>query len=163
MNESEPIKVYVETTVVSYLTSRPNRDIVIAAYQELTRKWWNEERQYFELYISEVVVDEASKGDPTAAAERLEVLNDIAALKKSDDVNRLAELLLKAKAVPVHVPEDAVHIAFAAAWNIPFLITWNMRHLLNAVAQPRIQAVCLSAGFQAPVICTPESLRRVKS
>jgi hypothetical protein len=163
MNEFEPIKVYLETTVVSYLTSRPNRDIVIAAYQEITRQWWADERQYFDLFISELVVREASQGDPDAAKDRLDVLKEIAMLGRSDDVDRLAKHLLNSKCFPTKAEDDAVHIAFAAAWHIPLMITWNMRHLLNPVMQPRIQAACQSLGFQAPVICSPDSLRRVEA
>lgn len=82
--------VYVETTVVSYLTAWPSKDVVRAAHQEITRGWWDGQRKHFELFTSQLVLDEARQGDPQAAAERLEVLEQLPPLDVSDAAQRLA-------------------------------------------------------------------------
>src|SRR5271154_875522 len=64
-------KVYLETKIPSYLTARTSRDLVIAAHQELTAEWWSVHRNRFDLYISELVLDEAGSGDAETAARRL--------------------------------------------------------------------------------------------
>ena len=153
-------RVYIETTVVSYLTAWPSHDVIIAGHQERTRRWWNEDRPYFNLLTSDTVLTEAADGDPNAAKERLEILKLIALLAATPPVLHLAERLIKTQSIPANVPEDALHVVHAAVEHIPFLLTWNMRHLANPVMQPRIREVCESAGFIAPQICTPDLLRR---
>jgi hypothetical protein len=151
-------RVYIETTVVSYLTAWPSRDIVVAAHQQLTREWWQTQKDRFELLTSEVVLRESGAGDPQAARERMAVLATIPVLGINDLATDLADVLLRAGAVPSTVPEDALHIAIAVANGIDYLLTWNCRHLANATIRAQIDKVCTAAGHQPVVICTPEEL-----
>jgi len=151
-------RVYIETTVVSYLTARPNRDVVIAGHQQVTHEWWDTRRANYELCVSQLVLDEAGTGDAQAAQERLLVLQSMLVLETTAEALELAKELLQAGALPAKAADDALHIAVAATKVIPFLLTWNCRHLANAVMRPVIEAVCNAKGFKAPIICTPEEL-----
>ena len=154
-------RVYIETTVVSYLTARPSRDLVIAAHQQITHEWWDSHRGDYELCTSELVFREAGAGDSRAAQERLEVLKDMVLLETRQEAQNLAKELVRAGALPAKVFEDALHIAVAADQRIPYLLTWNLRHMANATMRPLIETVCVHQGFKAPILCTPEELRRV--
>src|SRR5579875_220115 len=151
-------RVYIETTVVSYLTARPSRDVVIAGHQQVTHEWWNTRSADYELCVSQLVLDEASAGDAQAAQERLLVLRPMLVLETTMEALELAKELLQAGALPAKAVDDALHIAISATKSIPYLLTWNCRHLANAVMRPVIESVCSAKGFKAPIICTPEEL-----
>lgn len=155
-------RLYIETTVVSYLTARPSRDVVIAGHQQVTHEWWDTRRMSYELCISRLVLDEASEGDSQAAQERLLVLQPMLVLETTTEAGELAKELLRAGALPTKAADDALHIAIAATKAAPFLLTWNCRHLANAAMRPVIEAVCKARGFTAPIICTPEELLEAK-
>jgi hypothetical protein len=151
-------KVYVETTVVSYLTAWPSRDVVRLAHEVLTRKWWTNRRGDFDLYTSDIVIDESSKGDPTAAAQRLTALAGIPGLPVTEDAILLAEQLALTMALPARARADAAHVAIAAVHRMDFLLTWNCRHLANGTLAAKIEQCCAAAGCVAPRILTPELL-----
>jgi predicted nucleic acid-binding protein len=151
-------RAYVETTVVSYLTARPSRDVVIAAQQQITREWWQSAASRFDLIASELVVQEASAGDPDAAKDRIAVLEDLELLEVTSEIGELAQLLMDSGAIPRKAPEDALHIALAAINGIDYLVTWNCRHIANAALRTLIDEVCLTAGYSPVVICTPQEL-----
>ncbi len=151
-------KAYIETTVVSYLTAWPSRDVVIAGHQQITREWWENAEDRFELMASQLVVGEASAGDPNAARERLAILESLTLLDASEEALELAQQLIRAGVIPEQVPEDAAHIAIAVTNGVEFLVTWNCRHIANATMRSRIEMVCRNAGYEPPVICTPEEL-----
>lgn len=149
---------YFETSIIGYLTSRPSRDLITAANQQLTRDWWEAHRERYDIYVSQAVVAECSVGDPQAAEERLEAIGDIPVLDVTEAAEQLAEQLLKQVPLPQHAQVDALHIAVAAVHGINFLLTWNCAHIANAVLQPSIEAICRTAGFDPPTICTPQQL-----
>jgi hypothetical protein len=151
-------RVYVETTIVSYLTARPSRDLILAAHQEVTRQWWNEHRQQFGLYVSQFVLDEAGDGDPTAAAERLKLLNGLTVLPLTDEVRDVANGLLDAGVLPQKAEADAVHIAVATVCEMDVLLTWNCRHLANAVILGSVGRHLREREYEVPIICTPDEL-----
>lgn len=151
-------KVYIETTIPSCLAARPTRDLVIAAHQEITRQWWLERRDRFDLFVSRLVLDEAGGGDRQAARERLRLLRGIAELEVSDEATALAEFLITRSVVPPKAATDAAHVAVAAVYAMGFLMTWNCAHLANAMITSQISQVCDAAGYRCPVICTPEGL-----
>jgi hypothetical protein len=155
-------RVYIETTVVSYLAARPSRDVVIAGHQQVTHEWWDSRRSDYELCVSQLVLDEAGAGDPQAAQERLAFLQPMLVLETTREALELAKELLQAGALPAKAAGDALHIAIAATKGVPFLLTWNCRHLANAVMRPMIEAACKAKGFKAPIICTPEELLEAK-
>lgn len=151
-------RVYLETTIVSYLTARPSRDLILAAHQEVTRQWWEERRGHFEIYVSQLVSDEAGRGDPEAARRRVELLRGVARLQATDEALGLARDLVKAYALPEQAVEDALHIAVAAVHGMDILMTWNCRHIANAELIPAICATIERWGHEPPMICTPDEL-----
>jgi hypothetical protein len=151
-------KVYLETTIISYLTARPSRDIVMAANQETTRQWWNDCRDEFDLYISQLVFEEASAGDSDAARRRIEVVKAIVRLDITDQATSLGKSLVAGIPLPEKARADAVHIALAAVNGMNYLLTWNCSHIANAALRPRIEEVCRTMGCEPPVICTPLEL-----
>lgn len=151
-------KVYIETTIPSYLAARSSRDLVIAGNQELTHEWWIEQKESFELYISQFVLDEAAFGDEDAARRRLAILDGINELKVTDEAVRLTEKLLKEGVVPQKAATDAAHIAVAAVNGMDFLLTWNCKHIANARMLKKIYSVCEAEGYVCPLVCTPAEL-----
>jgi hypothetical protein len=150
--------VYIETTVVSYLTAWPSRDLVRAAQQRLTQEWWVRKRPHFELYTSELVLLESAAGDAAAAATRLSALDGIPVLAVTDAATAIADSLLAAGAIPTAASRDALHVGICAANGIDFLLTWNFRHLANAAMRDKIDEACELAGHRPPVICAPDAL-----
>jgi PIN domain len=157
-----PQRVYIETSFVGYLTSRPSRDLVIAAHQQITHEWWDTRRPSYELCISQLVLDEAGAGDAQSAQERLLMLRPMLVLETTAEALELAKELLQAGALPAKAADDALHIAVAATKTVPYLLTWNCRHLANAAMRPVIETICKAKGFKAPIICTPEELLEAK-
>jgi predicted nucleic acid-binding protein len=155
-------RIYIETTFVSYLTARPSRDLIVAGHQQITHDWWDSRRGDYELCVSELVLQEAGDGDPQAAQERLDVLAKMTVLEIKEEAVELAEELVRAGALPAKAGNDALHIAVAAIHRIPYLLTWNCRHMANATLRTQIERVCVGKGFKAPIICTPEELTGVK-
>ena len=149
---------YIETSVVSYLTARPSRDVVIAAYQEITRDWWRSAPERFDLLASALVVSEAGAGDPEAARIRLEALEAVTLLDATPNAEDLANALIKAGSIPRQAADDAAHIAIAVTNGVDFLVTWSFRHIANASMRARIEQVCRQEGYEPPVICTPNEL-----
>ena len=150
--------VYIETSVVSYLTARPSRDVVVAAYQQLTRDWWDSARDRFELAASELVLAEAGAGDPCAAKKRLAALDATTLLAATEDAAKLAQRLIDLEAVPRNAADDAAHIAIATTNSVEYLATWNFRHIANATMRSRIEHVCRQEGYNPTIICTPNEL-----
>ena len=151
-------KVYVETTIVSYLAARPSRDLVIAAHQQITREWWASRREEFDLYASQFVLDEAAAGDVLLAHKRLELLEGIPVLPLKSAIMELAEDLVQGGALPEKAAVDALHIATATMYSCDYLLTWNCRHIANAEIIRPVRAVAKRHGLELPLICTPEEL-----
>ena len=156
-NTTRP-KVYIETTVVSYLAARPSHDATLAARQQATRQLWEEYSDHFEFIISNVVVGEVRAGDPIAAQRRLEVLTDLTVLDMSPEANLLAQNLVDTGAVPQALGPDAQHIAIATVNSIEYLISWNYKHIVNETKRQLINQVCRDSGFQPTTLCTPMEL-----
>ena len=153
-----PPSVYVETSVISYYTARSSRDIVTAARQTLTQEWWQDGRNRFDLYVSVLVVEEAKSGGTEAARRRLSAISGLPILEINDTAEKLAKRFLEEIAIPASSPEDALHIALATVHGMDFLLTWNFRHINNAEMKTRIRTIIEAAGYESPVICSPEEL-----
>ncbi len=151
-------RVYLETTVLSYLTALPSRDVVRVAHQQITAEWW-EGREAFELFVSDVVLSEVRRGHPHAATRRVDATAGLSVLTATPAAERLGTSLLSAAALPSKAAIDALHVAIAAVNGMHFLLTWNCAHIANAAMRPRIEAVCRGDGFEPPIICTPEELQ----
>jgi len=150
-------RLYIETSIVSYLTALPSRDLVRAAHQQVTHDWWAGRAQ-FELYISEFVVDEAAAGDRDAAAKRLAALRDVTLLNTTPGAVSLAGELVRMGDLPKSAIVDAFHIAISAVHGMDYLLSWNCKHIANAAKRGRIEATCRAHGVEPPTICTPIEL-----
>jgi len=149
--------VYIETTVVSYLVSRPSRDVVAAAHQQLTRDWWERRRSQFACFISDVVLDEARDVVAAQAALRLQALAGFLKLAATPEGERLAGAFL-AGVLPPKAAGDAAHLAIAAVGGVNYLLTWNCAHLANAQLLERLELIAAGAGHKLHRVCTPEEL-----
>lgn len=151
-------RVYIETSIVSYLRQRPSGQLVTATRQLLTRRWWDGHRADFELVTSQYVLDEAAKGDPTLAAERLNALDGITLLDLPEDVPKLASEILARMILPPQALIDALHISAATFHGVDYLLTWNCKHIANARVLSRIRELLIELDLPEPVICTPEEM-----
>jgi len=155
-------RIYIETTVVSYFTARPSRDVLVAGNQEATRELWPKLAFEYESYVSALVYEEAGRGDAGQAAMRLDTLKPFRMLDIDHEAERVAERILLAKSIPKRYPEDALHVAVAAVNGIEVIITWNFAHLNNPFTRARVREVVESEGYACPEICSPEELLEVK-
>lgn len=154
-------KVYLETTVISYYTAKPSRDIITAAHQQITQEWWSEKRQNFNVFISQMVWQEISEGDENAAQRRLEMLDEIPEIEINLEAVELAQALVNNRLIPQKASADALHIAIATVHGMDYLLTWNLKHIANAVLRNDIASFCRQHGYEPPIICTPEELMEV--
>jgi predicted nucleic acid-binding protein len=154
----ERLKVYIETTIPSFLTSRPSNKLILAGKQALTRQWWERRREKYDLFISQYVLDEASKGDAEAAERRMNAISHIEMLEVDNDVILLAEKIMQSGIIPPKADTDALHIAVASRHSIDFLLTWNCTHIANAEIFVKINHIVTESGYFLPTICTPDEL-----
>lgn len=150
-------RIYVETSVISYLTARPSRDLSLAARQQSALALWDAQSRYT-LLISDLVLMEAQAGDAQAAAARLACLEGLAILPLDDDAKSLAAELLARRALPEKAYADALHIGIAASHGVEVIASWNFRHIASVWARSRIESALADLGFGACRIATPEEL-----
>ena len=150
--------VYIETSILGYLTARPSRDLVVAANIEITREWWDTRRSDFQLYSSQAVVKETSQGDAQMASERLQIIRDLVLLDLDQSVFDLAERFLGRSSLPAKADVDAIHIAAATIHGMDYLLTWNCKHIANAQIQKKLAEISLDFGYELPILCTPYEL-----
>jgi predicted nucleic acid-binding protein len=153
-----PPKVYIETTIISYLASRPSGKPSAKIHQELTHHWWLRRRSRFELYISEVVLEEAGRGHEDAARARLALLEAIPVLAVTADARQIAAAILRSNVLTAKSAADALHIGVATVNAMDFLLSWNCTHIANAIVYRGVSAICRGMGYEPPVVCTPEEL-----
>lgn len=151
-------RVYIETSLISYLTARPSRDLVVAAHQQISVDWWDRRRKDFDLVASLLVVNEARLGDPEAAGRRLALLDGIPLLEVTETAQWLAVTIVREGLLPQTAYPDALHIATATVHEVDYLLTWNCSHIANAEILPRIGPICERFSLSLPYICTPEEL-----
>ena len=151
-------KVYLETTIPSYLVGRPSRDLIVAAHQRITLDWWSQARAKFELFISEAVLEEIRSGDPNVAARRLQTVEGLPVLPLEDKVRHLVHIYDRQLGLPPYARADVVHIAFSVAYELEYLLTWNCKHIANGRVIQRLGELNQRLGRSTPVIVTPEEL-----
>lgn len=149
--------VYIETSIIGYLTARSTKNLIVAANIEVTRDWW-ERRSGFTLYISQIVLDEVAQGDSEIATQRLDILRDFPLLELNQAVRDLAAQFLARSNLPPTAVNDAVHIAAATVHGLDYLLTWNCKHIANAQIQRKLSEISLDVGYLLPTICTPYEL-----
>lgn len=152
---------YIETSIISYLTARPSSDLLAAAWQKVTIDWWDTQRHRFDLFASDLVIEEAGRGDDIAVARRLGALAGIPLLAITDEVVAFSEVLIEARAFPQKAIGDSLHVSLSAVHGIDYLLTWNYRHIDNAETKPIIRRACSVRGYGYPEICTPQELMGV--
>jgi hypothetical protein len=150
------MRIYIESTIPSYVVARPARDLLQAARQQLTRDWWDFQRTKHELFISQIVLDEIAAGDQELARQRLETMVGIMLLELTEPAEDLADRILKSGLLPTFADGDAAHIALATIHGMDALLTWNCRHIANVAIQSRLRRLVEAAGYELPVISTPE-------
>ncbi|MBD2605221.1 type II toxin-antitoxin system VapC family toxin [Scytonema hofmannii FACHB-248] len=150
--------VYIDTSILGYLTARATKNLIIAANIEITRDWWESRRNDFALYISQVVLDEVAKGDAQIAIKRLELIQNLPLLKLNQDVKNLAAQFLLKSNLPLKASDDATHIAIATVYGLDYLLTWNCKHIANAQIQKKLSQISTEFGYELPIICTPYEL-----
>ena len=149
--------VYIETSIFGYLTARSRDAVIFLARQELTRDWWENRRTRYELVISQLVLDEAARGDDEAAAERLRLLAGIPLADAEDPrIGPMATELIAAHLLPEKARPDATHVAIATINAVDYLLTWNCKHIANANVLPKIYRLLTDMGYSPPLIVTPE-------
>ena len=150
-------RVYVETTVISYLTARPSRDVVIAGHQATTAMWWKTAATEYELYISRAVLAEI-QGDPQEASRRLQLIQGMTMLEYTEDVTNLIDIYSQRLGLSGRALADLPHIAFAVAAEIDFLVTWNCSHLASGIVIRRLAKINQEMNRKTPIIGTPDFL-----
>ena len=153
--------VYLETSVVSYFTARPSPDLVTAARQVWTREWWDVAPQYWTLRISDLVLEEVSRGHASAAALRINALREIERLPITLEAETLAARLIDLHALPPTEPEDALHIAIATVSAAHYLVTWNFAHLVGPDAKLKLYDALRTCSYHPPLLTTPEELLEI--
>jgi hypothetical protein len=150
--------VYIETSILGYLTARSTKNLILAANMEITKDWWEFRRNAFILYSSEAVLDEVAQGDSEIAAQRLEILRDFPLLALNQAVQDLAAQFLARSSLPPKAKVDAIHIAAATIHGMDYLLTWNCKHIANAQIQRKLAEISLDFGYVLPILCTPNEL-----
>jgi hypothetical protein len=149
-------KVYIETTVLSYIAARLSTDPLTAERQAITRLWWKTERLRYELCASDIVVAECQRGDDTQAQERLALVRETSLLPENKIILELTKKLLAPNGMPVSAAADAAHVATATVHECDYLLTWNLRHIANATIRRNLERIIESNGYRRTTICTPE-------
>ena len=150
--------IYLETSIISYLSAFPSRDLITAARQQVTHEWWARRRNDFDLFVSELVIREASAGDVQAATRRLAILEGLTVIDIIPLAEELAAHIFRYAGLPFRARADALHIALAASHGIDYLMTWNSTHIANALIRPRVEQACRLTGYEPPALCTPDEL-----
>ena len=156
VSKTNKLKVYLESSFVSYFTGRETDDAKIAADQAYTRRWMKEQSWRCNLYISQFVIDESVKGPKHDVDRRLAFMEDVESVAPAPEtVSVLAKRLIKEHALPEKEITDAFHIATASVAGMDFLLTWNCRHMANPHTLPKTKSIVRQAGFHCPEIMTP--------
>ena len=147
--------VYIETSILGYLTARPTDNLILAANITITQDWWDEYSNSFILYTSEIVEDEASRGDKAIAQRRLNLLETLIFLDLTEEAIAVAEEFLQQSNLPAKASNDALHMALATVYGLDYLLTWNCKHMANAQIQRKLSQISLELGYKLPLVCTP--------
>ena len=150
--------VYLETTIPSYLAGRLSRDLIVAAHLQITHEWWSNARERFDLFISEAVLEEIRAGNQEMASRRLDLVAGLPVLSIQDDVRTLVRIYNADLGLPPQAGADVLHIAFAVAYELDYLVTWNCKHIANGQVIRRLLRLNQKLGKTSPVIVTPEEL-----
>ena len=147
--------LYLDTSIIGYLTIRPSTNLITASNSVITQNWWDTRRENFTRYISEVVLEELARGDQEIATKRLDLISELPLLALNEAVEELAQQFLTKSNLPPKASDDALHIALATVYKVDYLLTWNCKHIANAQIQKKLSQIADSLGYELPTICTP--------
>ncbi|MEG4441679.1 type II toxin-antitoxin system VapC family toxin [Microcoleus sp. AT9_B5] len=150
--------LYIETSILGYLTARSTKNLILAANIEVTKDWWEYRRSAFTLYVSQAVLNEVAQGDTDIAVQRMELLRGVPSLELNQAVRDLASQFLTRSNLPPKAHIDAIHIAVATVHGLDYLLTWNCKHIANAQIQRKLAEICFDFGYELPILCTPYEL-----
>ncbi|MBC6472667.1 MAG: type II toxin-antitoxin system VapC family toxin [Hormoscilla sp. GM102CHS1] len=150
--------VYIETSILGYLTARTTKNAIVASNIALTKDWWELRRSAFTLYVSQLVMSEAARGDAEMAAARLKAISGLPLLEVTSAVGELASQFMLRSNLPDKASDDSIHIALATVSQIDYLLTWNCKHIANAQLQKKLREISGDFGWTLPIICTPYEL-----
>ena len=150
-------KVYIETSVLSYYTGPGSRDVVVSGHQQATYEFWVLLGGDLSPYVSALVIEEAGRGNPVLAQHRLDAIQDFSILRTTPEAERLAQRIIDGHGVPREAPEDALHIAVAAAAGMNFIVTWNFSHINNPFTKLMIRQAIENEGYECPEIVSPDA------
>lgn len=150
--------VYIETSILGYLSARSTKNLILAANIEITIDWWEFRRDAFTLYTSEAVLNEVAQGDTEIASQRLKLLRGFPLLELNQSVQNLSTQFLARSSLPPKANVDAIHIAAATVHGMDYLLTWNCKHIANAQIQGKLAEISLDFGYELPILCTPYEL-----
>jgi len=149
--------VYLDTTIPSYYyEERPE----LALRREITRRWWDEEKLDYDVYISEIVVMELNRGDYPHKTEILQLVDELPILETPDEISNIVQVYIGQSLMPRRDLGDAFHLALCSYHKIDFLLTWNCKNLANANKFSHIRLINTQLGLFIPQIITPEQLFR---
>ncbi len=148
----------METSVISYLTAKPSRDLIVAAHQQITSDWWENALPHYEAFISPIVLDEISRGNADAIQSRLEKIASFPVLEVLSEVRNLADAYFSTLDIPEKARADTYHLAIASWHGMDFLVSWNCSDIVNGRIKMLIEEINARQGIRTPIICTPEEL-----
>jgi predicted nucleic acid-binding protein len=154
-------RIYLETSVIGYLTARPSNNIENAARQLSSAKMWANTDE-FEFVISPIVIAECERGDPQLVIKRSVLIAQLPILEASPPAFDLAAQLLTRQVLPTKAGDDALHIAIAAVHGMDAIASWNFKHISGAWARRKIETALTELGFTPPIIASPEALLEIK-
>lgn len=134
-------KVYIETSIISYYTARPSRDLIVAGHQQITQEWWTRQMPLLDPHVSAIVLEEVAQGDSEAAQMRLKAVDGFPSLAITPDVIELARAYFKALSLPGKARLDAVHLALGVQHGMDYLLSWNFTHIVGARPRALIQTL----------------------
>ncbi len=150
--------VYIETTIPSYFTANDSNNPEILSNQKSTRFWWLNHRKKYDLYTSQIVIDEISRGDECASRKRLKLMQDIPRLHETSTTVELAKKYVKLLQLPPKAALDAFHLAFAVEYEMDFMLTWNCRHILNGQTLLKLKDYNLKNLLSLPIVLSTQEL-----
>ena len=149
--------LYLDSSVPSYWLPQGD-DPIVHARHLLTQRWWQHELGRFEVFVSQVVLDELAGGVSERAAQRLALVEEFPLLDVDEEVERVARFYADNFVMPQRDLRDAFHLALASVYEMEYLVTWNFAHLANASKRGHIEALNRRLHLVSPVICSPEEL-----
>ncbi len=153
--------VYIETSIIGYLTTKPSSDLLTAAHQQLTLEWWQQIQPQVNCFVSPFVIEEVSNGNPEAANRRLQVVSHLPILQANEEVKKLADTYFVAISLPERARLDASHLAMAVWHQIDYLLSWNCKHIVSARVRKIVQELNQQRELSTPIICTPTELMEI--